>query len=80
MRIAFESPDVLHAKIGARDIMRTYIYDQYENPTTLHGYTLKITSDKPTLLQSLTGHREVGTGIFETDIISTGIPGRVLFR
>ena len=36
--------------------------------------------DKPKLLQPLSAPREVSPGIYESDIISTGESGRLLFR
>lgn len=60
--------------------MESRIYDAYGNLTTLHGYVLRITADKTSLLLPLTSPREISTGIFQTDIVSTGYPGRILFH
>ncbi len=34
--LALASPEILHAKTGAHDVLTTRIYDAYGNPTTMH--------------------------------------------
>lgn len=80
VRIALTSPETLFAQVGARGVLTTRVYDSYNNLTTLQWYTLVSIPDKAELLQSLSSHREVSPGIFESDIISTGKSGRILFR
>lgn len=63
--IALSVPEKMHAKIGSRDVLQTYVYDIYGNLTTLHGYELKITTDKPSLLTQNIVLREIDTGIYE---------------
>lgn len=79
-RIALTSPEILFARPGARGTLTTRVYDSYGNLTTLHGHTVVATADRDTLIQPITSAREVSTGIYETDIISLGNPGRILFR
>lgn len=79
-RIALTSPEILFARAGARGTLTTRVYDSYGNLTTLHGHTIVATADRDALVQPLTSAREVSRGIYETDIISVGNPGRILFR
>lgn len=68
--LSLRSPEILYAKNGAHDVVESRIYDAYGNLTTLHGYALRITADKASLLESLMSPREITTGIFQTDIVS----------
>ena len=37
-------------------------------------------SDKPQLLSTLSTPVQLSTGVFETQLVSAGFPGRILFR
>lgn len=41
---------------------------------------MKIESDKPQLLSGIPTPLQLSTGVFETNLTSTGLPGRILFR
>lgn len=77
--ITLSSPEILYARAGARDMLTVRLYDLYGNLTTLHGNTLRLSVDK-NIIEPLAIPRNVATGIFETDIVSLGYPGRLLFR
>lgn len=79
-RMTLASPETLFARPGARWSLTARVYDNYGNLTTLHGHSLVATSDRNALIQTLASFREVSVGIYETDIVSLGNPGRILFR